>query len=59
MKVTTYARDLVVADLENQSDDATLQKIASDLAKKGISTRQIAEKMEEFYRTAVEQLQAG
>ena len=54
-----YANALVTADIESQSDDNTLQKVSKDLAPKGISEQQIAKRMEEFYRFAVEQIQAG
>ena len=54
-----YANALVTADIESQSDDNTLQKVSKDLAPKGISEQQIAKRMEEFYRFALEQIQTG
>ena len=54
-----YADELVTADLGNQSDDDTLHRVSKDLAPKGISEQQIAMRMEEFYRFALEQIQAG
>ena len=53
-----YANGLVTADLENQNDDGTLQKVFKDLAPKGITEQQIAKRMEEFYLLALEQVQA-
>jgi hypothetical protein len=54
-----YANELVTADLENQADDDTLRKVAEDLRPKGISAEEITAKMEELYRSALEQIQAG
>jgi hypothetical protein len=54
-----YANELVTADLENQADDDTLRKVAEDLMPKGISAEEITAKMEELYRSALEQIQAG
>lgn len=54
-----YADELVTADLGNQSGDDTLRKVSKDLAPKGISEQQIANRIEEFYRFALEQIQAG
>lgn len=53
-----YANDLVTVDLENQKDDDTLRRVLKDLAPKGISERQIAEKMDEFLHIALEQIEA-
>lgn len=54
-----YANALVIADLENQRDEDTLHRVAEDLASKGISDQQIAQRMEEFYRLALAQIEAG
>ena len=54
-----YANELVTADLENQSDDDTLRRVSKDLAPKGVSERQIAQKMQEFFHIALEQIGAG
>ena len=54
-----YANALVIADLESQRDDDTLHRVAKDLASKGISDQQIAQRMEEFYRLALAQIEAG
>jgi hypothetical protein len=54
-----YANRLVTADLENQSDDETLHRVSEDLAPKGISEHQIAERMQEFLHIALAQIEAG
>lgn len=54
-----YANELVTADLASQSSDATLQRVSQDLAKKGISKQQVAQKMNEFLHIALEQIEAG
>lgn len=54
-----YANALVIADLENQRDEDTLHRVAEDLASKEISDQQIAQRMEEFYRLALAQIEAG
>jgi hypothetical protein len=54
-----YANALVVADLENQGSDDTLHRVLKDLAPKGISEQQIADRMQEFYRFALAKIQAG
>lgn len=54
-----YANELVTMDLENQSDDDILRKVSKDLAQSNVSVEAIALKMDEFYRSALEQIQAG
>jgi hypothetical protein len=54
---TSYANQLVTANLENQTADDTLRKVSGDLAAKGISTNQVSEKMQESIRAALEQLE--
>jgi hypothetical protein len=54
-----YANELVTADLENQSNDDTLHKVSKDLARKGISEQQVAQRMEEYLHIALEQIEAG
>ena len=54
-----YANELVTADLASQSSDATLHRVSQDLAKKGISKQQVAERMKEFLHNALEQIEAG
>ena len=53
-----YANELVTVDLENQNDEDTLRRVLKDLAAKGVSERQIAEKMDEFLHIALGQLAA-
>jgi hypothetical protein len=54
-----YANGLVTADLENQTFDATVHKVSQDLANKGISQQQVAQRMNEFLHIALEQIEAG
>ncbi|QWG22271.1 DUF1476 domain-containing protein [Bradyrhizobium sediminis] len=54
-----YASELVTADLANRRDEDTLHKVSNDLAPKGISEQQVAARMDEFYRFALQQVQAG
>ncbi len=54
-----YANDLVTADLENQTVDATLHRVSRDLTKKGISEQQVAKKMNDFLQAALEQIELG
>lgn len=54
-----YAKDLVTADLENQTIDATLHRVSKDLAKKGITQQQVAKRMNEFLQMALEQIELG
>lgn len=54
-----YAKDLVTADLENQTMDTILQRVSKDLAKKGISEQQVAKKMNECLHLALEQIESG
>jgi len=54
-----YANELVTANLENQSADDTLRKVSGDLAPKGITTEQVSQRMGEFLRTALVQIEAG
>ena len=54
-----YANELVTADLENQSSEETLHRVSKDLAQKGISVQQIAQKMDEFLHIALAQIEAG
>ena len=54
-----YANGLVTADLENQTSEETLHKVSRDLAKKGISEQQVAQRMNEFLHAALEQIELG
>jgi len=54
-----YANDLVTANLESQSREDTLRKVSKDLAPKGISEEQVAQRMDEFLHRALVQIDAG
>lgn len=54
-----YANELVTAELASQSSDAILHRVSQDLAKKGISKQQVAQRMNEFLHKALEQIEAG
>jgi hypothetical protein len=54
-----YANELVTADLASQSSDAILHRVSQDLAKKGISKQQVAQRMNEFLHNALEQIESG
>jgi hypothetical protein len=54
-----YANELVTADLESQTNDEILRRVLKDLAPKGISRQQAAQKMDEFFRIALAQIEAG
>jgi hypothetical protein len=54
-----YANELVTAELTSQSSDAILLRVSQDLAKKGISKQQVAQRMNEFLHTALDQIESG
>lgn len=54
-----YANELVTVNLESQSMDDTLHKVSKDLASKGVTEQQIAQRMEEFLHSALEQIEGG
>lgn len=54
-----YATALVTDNLANQTMDATLSKVSSDLAAKGISREQVARKLQECLHQALAQLAAA
>jgi hypothetical protein len=56
---TAYANALVAAELDHESGEDTLHKVLRDIAPYGISETEIASKMEEFLRAALEQIKAG
>jgi len=53
------ADELVTANLASQTNDDTLRKVAKELAPKGSSEQQVAQRMEEFLHIALEQIEAG
>jgi hypothetical protein len=58
---TAYAKEVVIADLEEAGDADVLRKVTKDLTDNGInlSEQQIRAKMDEFLAIAVEQVKAG
>jgi hypothetical protein len=54
-----YAEALVTANVEKQGLDDTLRKVATDLAQKGVSEQQVAQRMEGFLYAALAQIEAG
>ena len=54
-----YANELVTGNLESQSSDDILHKVSKDLAAKGIAEQQVAQRMDELFRVALEQIEAG
>jgi hypothetical protein len=55
----TYATELVTTNLESQTSDDIIRKVASDLAGKGVSTEQVAQKLQECQHQALQQLEAN
>lgn len=55
----TYANELVTTNLGSQTTDETLHKVSKDLAVRGFSEQQIAQKMDAFLHLALEQIEAG
>lgn len=54
-----YVKDLVTANLENQTMDTILHRVSKDLAKKGISELEVAKKMNECLHVALGQIESG
>jgi hypothetical protein len=53
---TAYATALVTANLENQTIDETLRKVAGDLAETGVTLEELAQKLQGYLHQAVEQI---
>ncbi len=53
-----YATALVTGSLESQNVDGMLQKVAGDLATKGISPEEVARKLNECQLLALQQIEA-
>lgn len=51
-----YAKEVVLADLEEAGDNDVVGKLVKDLAGKGIGETEIRAKMEEFLAQAVEEV---
>ncbi len=56
---SAYATALVTDNLGNQTIVQTLNKVSGDLAAKGISREQVAQKVQECLRQALVQLEAA
>ncbi|MCK1299741.1 DUF1476 domain-containing protein [Bradyrhizobium sp. 24] len=56
--VASYATALVTDHLENQSMGEILDKVAGDLAAKGVACDQVAAKLQECMHQALQQLEA-
>ncbi len=56
---TAYATALVTDNLASQTMDETLDKVSSDLATKGISREQVAQKLQDCLHQALAQLAAA
>ena len=56
---SAYSNGLVTAYLESQAIESTLRKVTTDLAAKGISEQQIANKIDELLLVAMQQVDAG
>jgi len=54
-----YAKEVVLADFEEEGDNDVVRKVAADLAAKGVSEDEVRAKMGEFLGQAVEQIKAG
>jgi hypothetical protein len=52
----SYATALVTANLESQTLDGTLRKVAGDLAEKGVTSDEVAQKLQEYLHQAVQQI---
>ena len=52
----SYATALVTANLESQTLDGTLRKVAGDLAEKGVTSEEVAQKLQEYLHQAVQQI---
>ncbi len=54
-----YAKEVVLADLEEAGDTDVVRKVAGDLKSKGVTETDVASKLNEFLAEAVKQIQAG
>ena len=54
-----YATALVTSSLEGRTGDDILRQISGDLAGKGISTEEVARKLQDFLREAVQQIRGS
>jgi hypothetical protein len=51
-----YAKEVVIADLEEAGDEDVVRKLVKDLAGKGVGDKQIREKMSELLEQAAAQV---
>ncbi len=54
-----YASALVTTDLESQTVDGVLRKVSGDLAGRGISSEEVARKLQEYLHQAVQQIRGS
>jgi len=56
-----YAKEVVIADLEEAGDDDVIRKVTKDLGDKGVTVteQEIRLKMGEFFAQAVKEVKAG
>ncbi|MCK1491284.1 DUF1476 domain-containing protein [Bradyrhizobium sp. 180] len=55
----SYATALVTDNLERQTIDDIVSKVSADLAAKGVAREQVAQKLLEYLRQVMQQLEAG
>ncbi len=60
-EAAAYAKDVVIADLEEAGDDDVIRKLTADFSAKGVevSEHQIRRSMDEFYAAAAAEVKAG
>lgn len=60
-EATAYAKDVVIADLEEAGDDDVIRKLLADFGAKGVSVseHQIRRTMDELYAVAAQEVKAG
>ncbi|MBN9600035.1 MAG: DUF1476 domain-containing protein [Afipia sp.] len=58
-EAAAYAKEVVAADFEESGDRDVLNKVAGDLAEKGVTQQQVRVKMDELMATAIQQVKAG
>lgn len=54
-----YAKEVVLADFEEDGDQDVVRKVVTDLSAKGVTEQQVRAKMNELLGEAVKQLQTG
>ncbi|MBR0829721.1 DUF1476 domain-containing protein [Bradyrhizobium manausense] len=54
-----YATELVTTNLESQTSDDIVRKVAADLAGKDVPAEEVARKLQEFQHQALQQLEAN